>query len=160
MARRALETGRQAKEEIMYKIDLIDQYGTHFASFDMFELPREGETIELGFPNKQTAKIFHVEEVVHRMISLPPYETKYVEGVAVPCRNDPPWRWEFKLKGTLIEPEKERVCTCWNTPGETKCEKHGHQSGGREKCPQCGKAYLGYCAEGEYCTLEQCSYVA
>ena len=85
----------------MTKCKLFDQKNNHFATFDMPELPHHGDTIELGFPNEQVVKSFLIERVVHKMIQLPAYTTKYVEGNPVQCQNDPPWRWEIRLYGTL-----------------------------------------------------------
>jgi hypothetical protein len=153
-----METGRQPKVKVALYAD-----DTHFATFDMPTLPRQGDTLEIGFPNQQTVKLFEVERVIHKMIQLPAYETKYVEGVPVQCHVDPPWRWELQLHGSLQEPfveYEDRKCLCSNTPDEVKCPKHGHQSAGREICPNCLKCYLGYCAQGEYCTSDSCKYVA
>ena len=102
MAREFVEVGGQTK---VIKVALFDQKGTHFASLDMLEFPRVGDTIEIGFANQQVVKAFHVRNVIHKMIQLPAYETKYVEGVGVQCRNDPPWRWEFHLHGDLQVPK-------------------------------------------------------
>ena len=85
----------------MIKVALFDQKGTHFATLDMLEFPRVSDTIEFSLPDAPSARVFNVKQVVHKMIQLPAYETMYVEGVAVPCRNDPPWRWEFQLHGDL-----------------------------------------------------------
>jgi hypothetical protein len=146
------------------KVALFDQNGTHFASLDMLELPHKDDTVEIGFPNEQVVKSFTIWRVIHKMIQLPTYETKYVEGVAVQCRNNPPWRWEFHLHGYLYDPKSEvpevSKCICFNTPNEVKCPKHGHQSAGRGVCPECRNCYLGYCAQGEYCTDDRCKYVA
>jgi hypothetical protein len=145
------------------KVALIDQHGTHFATFDMPELPRVDDTLEIGFPNQQTVKSFVVQRVVHKMIQLPAFETKYVDGNPVRCLVDPPWRWEFQIHGDLHEPRvpyDQAKCICNDTPDEVKCPKHGHQSAGRELCPLCQKSYLGYCAQGEYCTSDYCKYVA
>jgi hypothetical protein len=145
----------------MIKVALFDDNGTHFASFDMLELPHKDDVVEIGFPNEQVVKSFTVERVVHKMIQLPAYQTKYVEGVAVPCRNDPPWRWEFQLHGYLYDPKSVPAkCICLPNQEAVKCPKHGEQSANREMCPQCGKHVLGYCAQGEYCTSDECRYVA
>jgi hypothetical protein len=89
------------------KVHLIDQNGIQFAAFDMLELPRKDDIIEVGFPNEQLVKAFSIHRIVHKMIQLPAYETKYVEGVGVQCRNDPPWRWEFYAHGSLYDPTSE-----------------------------------------------------
>lgn len=88
------------------KVHLIDQRGTTFAVFEMEALPRKDDIIEVGFPGEQHVKSFSVHRIVHKMIQLRAYETKYVEGVAVQCRNDPPWRWEFQAHGSLFDPTK------------------------------------------------------
>lgn len=49
------------------------------------------------------------------------------------------------------------MCIC--AQGITKCPKHGNQPAQREICPLCG-AVCGHCPEGEYCTKEECKYVA
>lgn len=89
------------------KVHLFDQNGTQFASLDMPELPRKDDTIEIGFPSEQHVKSFTIWRVVHKMIQLPRYETQYVEGVEVQCKNDPPWRWEFHAHGNLYDPATE-----------------------------------------------------
>lgn len=147
----------------MIKVQLFDQNETHFATFDMPLLPRVDDVLEIGFPNQQTVKTFTVGRVVHKMIQLPAYETKYVEGVPVQCHVDPPWRWEFKLHGYLYDPNDDwakRKCICEPNQGAVKCPKHGQQDANRELCPKCGKHVLGYCAQGEYCTSDECKYVA
>jgi hypothetical protein len=131
----------------MTRVRLYDQNDSHFATFDMPELPRVGDSIEIGFLENEVVKTFDVERVVHKMLQFPVYD-------------DVPWIWEIRLHGTLIDPAKRRVCTCSKTPNETKCEAHGHQSGGRELCPLCQESYLGYCAEGQYCTDDTCRYVS
>ena len=145
----------------MIKVALFDQNETHFASLDMLEFPRKDDIIEIGFPTQQVVKRFTVWRVVHKMIQLPATETKYVEGVPVQCRNDPPWRWEFHLHGYLYDPKSpEAKCICAPNQGAVKCPKHGQQDANRPLCPECGKAVLGFCAQGEYCTSEDCKYVA
>lgn len=135
----------------MIRVSLFDQHDTHFATFDMPEPPRMDDTIEIGFPNEQVVKTFVVERVVHKMV-------KYAEG-PVQYMTDPPWRWESRLYGYLYDPEeKEPACAC--AQGVTKCPKHGDQPAERETCPLCKKAVLGYCPQGEYCTSEDCKYVA
>lgn len=91
----------------MMKVKLYDAKGTHFASFDMPELPRAGDLVEIGFPNEQTVKTFTVWRVIHKMIQMPVYETKYVEGVPVQCRRDYPWEWEVRLEGDLFDPKTQ-----------------------------------------------------
>ena len=91
----------------MIKVELYDQNDTHFASLDMLELPRKDDTIEIGFPGEQLVKSFTIWRVVHQMIQLPAVETRYVEGVAVSCRNDPPWRWKWRCHGFLYDPKSE-----------------------------------------------------
>ena len=81
--------------------------GTHFATFDMEVVPRFGDLVEIGFPNEQIVKTFHVSRVVHKMIQLQREEIRYVEGVPVSCKIDPPWRWEVRLYGSLFNPKKE-----------------------------------------------------
>ena len=88
----------------MIKVALFDQHGSHFADLDMLEFPRVGDTIEFSLPNVPSARVFNVKGVVHKMIQLPAYETKFVEGNPVQCRNNPPWRWEFQLHGKLNSP--------------------------------------------------------
>jgi hypothetical protein len=136
----------------MIKVALIDQHGTHFATFDLPELPREGDVIEIGFPDKQPGKSFTVERVVYQMV--------YDAG---PVRHeiDPPWHWEIRLFGDIRREADDwasRVCVC--AQGVTKCPKHGDQPAERETCPLCKKAVLAYCAQGEYCTSDDCKYVA
>jgi hypothetical protein len=130
----------------MTKVFLFNQYDTHFATFDMPELPRTGDVIELSFPNEQPGKSFIVERVAHQMV--------YDEPHAI--QDAPPWHWELRLYGELEEPEVEAICIC--DQGVTKCPKHGDQPAVRDICPLCGKAVLGYCAAGEYCTSETCRY--
>jgi hypothetical protein len=143
------------------KVTLFDQNGTHFASFDMPELPHKDDTIEIGFPNEQVVKTFTIYRVVHKMIQLPPYQTKYVDGIPVSCRNDPPWRWEFQLYGDLYDPKAPPLkCICLPNQEAVKCPKHGQQDANRELCPLCKEHVLGYCAQGEYCTSDECKYVA
>lgn len=156
-----METGRQKK----VKVFLFDQDSTHFATFDMPELPRVGDFVEIGFPTKQSVKLFAVESVTHKMVQEPLYTTKYVEGVPVQCHNDPPWHWEIQLHGELLNvedtiPYEKRVCVCKPNQEAVKCPKHGQQDANRPICPECGKAVLGFCVEGEYCTSEDCKYVA
>lgn len=91
----------------MISVFLYDQEGTHFASFSMDVLPRKDDTMEIGFPNQQTVKYFTVWRVVHKMVQMPAYETKYVEGVPVQCKVDIPWRWEHRLHGYLYDPKTE-----------------------------------------------------
>lgn len=83
------------------KVKLYDRNDTHFASFDMPELPRKDDLIEIGFPAEQVVKTYVVWRVIHKMIQLPAYETKYVEGVPVQCKRDYPWEWEIRLVGDL-----------------------------------------------------------
>jgi len=147
----------------MIKVSLLDVHGTHFATLDLPELPRKDDIIEIGFPNQQTVKSFTVERVIHKMVQIPAYVTKYVEGNPVQCQNDPPWRWEFHLHGNLYDPNDDwskRKCICEPNQGAVKCPKHGDQDANRELCPQCRTHVLGYCAQGEYCTSEDCKYVA
>jgi hypothetical protein len=145
-----MEAGRQ--EEEMTKVLLFDQNDTNFATFDMPELPRMDDTIEIGFPDEQVVKTFVVERVVHKMIQLPEYIS-------------PPWFWEVQLHGYLDD-SKETLAKNWANikcvcaQGITKCPKHGDQPAERETCPLCKKAVLGYCAQGEYCTSEDCEYAA
>ena len=87
----------------MIKVHLYDENDTNFATLDMLELPRKDDVIEIGFEGVQAVKWFVIQAVVHKMIPLPAYETRYVEGVPVQCRNDPPWRWEFRLHGVLSD---------------------------------------------------------
>jgi hypothetical protein len=132
----------------------------------MPELPRTEDIIEIGFPGEQVVKSFVVERVVHRMVQLSANkaEVHYVptfegEGVVVQSKDVPLWRWEFQLHGCLYDPNaKKPVCVC--AEGITKCPKHGDQPGWRDTCPLCNKAVLGYCAEGVYCTDDDCKYVA
>ena len=70
-------------------------------------LPRKDDTIEIGFPSEQVVKSFTVWRVVHKMIQLPRFETKYYDGIPVQCKNDPPWRWETHLYGSLYDPKSE-----------------------------------------------------
>ena len=88
----------------MIKVALFDLKGTHFATLDMLEFPRVNDTIEFSLPNAPSARIFNVKQVVHKMIQLPAVEMKSMDGHPVPCRNDPPWRWEFQLHGDLQVP--------------------------------------------------------
>jgi len=138
----------------MIKVSLFDQHDTHFATFDMPELPHVGDTIEIGFVNQQTVKSFEIDKVVHQMIQIPPFN------------DDPPWRWEYRLHGDLFDPKNDwsdwekRRCICEPNQQAVKCPKHGEQSANREMCPQCGKHVLGYCPQGEYCTSDECRYVA
>jgi hypothetical protein len=120
----------------------------------MLELPHKGDVIEIGFPGEQIVKSFEVEYLVHKMIQLPPHEI--VDGVL--STNNPPWRWEFRLHGILYDPDVKELCVC--AQGVTKCPRHGDQPAEREMCPRCGKAVLGYCAQGEYCTSDGCGYAA
>lgn len=68
------------------------------------------------------------------------------------------------VRETIFEdsqPEPERkCCICAPNQEAVRCPKHGEQSANREMCPQCGKHVLGYCAQGEYCTGDDCGYVA
>jgi hypothetical protein len=131
------------------RVALFNQHDTHFATFDMPELPREGDIIEIAFPNEQPGKSFIVERVVHQMV----YDTEHVQHEI-----DAPWHWELRLYGELEEPYEEAICVC--AQGVTKCPKHGDQPAVRDICPLCNKAVLGYCAQGQYCTSEDCKYVA
>jgi hypothetical protein len=149
----------------MTKVAFYDENGTHFATFDMPEIPHKSDVVEIGFPTQQTVKMFIVERTFHKMIQLPAYETKYLDGHPVQCKVDPPWRWEFRVHGTLHDPEEfipyeERKCICAPNQDAVKCPKHGQQDANRELCPKCGTHVLGYCAQGEYCTSEDCKYVA
>src|ERR1700675_1347961 len=145
----------------MTKIKLINQHHTHFATLDMPELPRVDDTIEIGFPDEQVVKNFVVERVVHQMIQLPRTTTKYYDDIPVDCRVDPPWRCEFRLHGHLFDPKAlNPKCICLPNQEAVKCPKHGEQSANRELCPRCKKHVLGYCAQGEYCTSDDCKYVA
>ncbi len=136
----------------MTRVEFIDQNGTHFATFDLPELPRKDDIVEIGFPNEQIVKTFTVKKVVHRMVQLPD--------------NDPPWHWEFRLHGHLHDPKaraKEPACIC--AQGITNCPRHGWQPAKREVCPVCKTHVLGYCAQGfspngVYCTDDACTYVA
>jgi hypothetical protein len=143
-----LEVGRQEEKEVT-RVFLFNQNDTHFASFDMPELPRVNDVIEIGFPKEQTVKSFIVERIVHRMV--------YDERLDF-SREEPPWHWELRVYGELQEFEIEAPCIC--APGITKCPKHGNQPAARDTCPLCEKAVLGYCAQGVYCTSEQCKYVS
>jgi hypothetical protein len=80
---------------------------SHFADLELPDLPRKDDTIEIGFPNQQIVKSFTVWRVIWKMVQLPRYETRYVEGFAVQCQNDPPWHWEIHLHGYLYDPSKE-----------------------------------------------------
>jgi hypothetical protein len=133
----------------MTKVFLINQHDTHFATFDMPELPRTGDVIELVFPNEQPGKSFVVEQVSHQMV----YDTEHVQHEI-----DAPWHWEIHLHGELEEPYEEAICIC--AQGVSKCPKHGDQPAKRDICPLCEKAVLGYCAAGVYCTSEECRYVS
>ena len=145
----------------MIKASLFDQNGTHFATLDMPELPRVDDTIEIGFPNQQTVKEFTVYRVIHKMIQLHPTMTRYYDGIPVECQVDPPWRWEFRIHGDLFDPNAPSlVCICKPAQEAVKCPKHGEQEANREMCPLCQKHVLGYCAQGEYCTSDDCKYVA
>jgi hypothetical protein len=158
VARESLETQGQKK---LIKVFLFDQHDTHFASFDMPELPRADDVLEIGFPGQSVVRSFIVNRVVHKMIQIPAYETKFVDGVAIQSMTDPPWCWEYRLHGYLFDPENDyskAKCIC--APGVTECPKHGNQPAARDICPLCEKAVLGYCAEGVYCTDDGCSYVA
>lgn len=127
------------------KIEFFDQHESHFATFDMETLPRVGDTVEIGFPDSQVTKTFAVEEVIHKMIKIA-------------YNNDPPWRWEYQLHGNLYTPYQKEPCTC--AQGVTKCGRHGEQPEEREMCPECKTHVLGYCAQGEYCTSDDCEYIA
>jgi len=91
----------------MIRVSLFDQNNSHFGTFDMEVLPRKDDTIEIGFPNEQTVKSFTVWRVVHKMIQLPRHVTKYYDGIPIQCQNDPPWRWETHLYGSLYDPKSE-----------------------------------------------------
>jgi hypothetical protein len=145
-----LEAGRQQKKEEMIKVFLFNQHDTHFATFDMPELPRAGDFINLEFPNDQVGKSFTVERVVHQMVynENPVYHTE-----------ETPWHWEFRLYGELNDPYVEGLpCIC--AQGISICPKHGEQPAERDICPQCEKAVLGYCAQGVYCTSDDCNYTS
>jgi hypothetical protein len=147
----------------MIQIKLFDQHDSHFATLDMPHLPRVDDTIEVGFPGEQVVKEFTVERVVHQMIQLPRTKTMYYDGIPVEVQNDPPWRWEYRLHGNLFDPNDtwtKRKCICAPNQEAVKCPKHGEQSANRDMCPQCQKHVLGYCAQGEYCTSDDCKYVA
>jgi hypothetical protein len=131
------------------RVFLFNQYDTNFAAFDMPELPRAGDIINLEFPNDQVGKSFIVERVVHQMI----YDENPVFHTEVT-----PWHWELHVYGELEELEVEAPCVC--AQGVTKCPKHSDQPAVRDICPLCNKAVLGYCAQGVYCTDENCKYVA
>lgn len=83
----------------------FDQNGTEFARLEMDQFPRKDDTIEIGFPD-QPLRHFTVWRVVWKMEELPK-ETKYVEGVAVECRPNKPWRWDIHLYGYLYDPTSE-----------------------------------------------------
>ena len=139
----------------MVKVTLVDQNDTHFATLDLPELPRKDDILEIGFPNEQVVKSFSVRSVVHQMIQVPVDGMDYV--------GNPPWRWEFRLHGSLYDPNDDwlkRKCICAPNQDAVNCPKHGKQEANREMCPQCGKHVLGYCPQGEYCTSEECKYVA
>jgi hypothetical protein len=53
---------------------------------------------------------------------------------------------------------KRENCIC--AQGVTKCPRHGEQPAVRATCPECKKAVLAYCAQGQYCTNDDCKYVA
>ncbi|SRR6266702_33189 len=69
---------------------------------------------------------------------------------------------ETYKKTTKVESVVEKIskpkCIC--AQGVTKCLVHGNQPAERGICPMCKKHFLGYCAEGEYCTSDDCGYVA
>lgn len=144
----------------MTRVQLFDQNDTHFATFDLPELPRKDDTLEIALPGDPHVKSFEVERVVYKMVYLPLPE--HLEKLRQP--GEALWKWEFSLYGNLYDPktayDPNAKCVCSNTPDEMKCPQHGHQSAGRELCPLCQKAYLGYCAQGEYCTDDDCKYVA
>lgn len=145
----------------MNKVSLFDQNDTHFATFDMPELPHKGDIIEIGFPNQQTVKSFEVRYLVHKMVQIPEYTVESPSTYFATCKNDPPWQWEFRLHGDLYDPSVDWLnskCIC--AQGVTKCPKHGDQPANRDLCPLCGGAVLGYCGEGVYCTSEDCKYVS
>lgn len=60
----------------------------------------------------------------------------------------------------IREKLKPVKCICEPNQEAVKCPRHGRQEANRPLCPTCGKAVLGFCAQGEYCTSETCSYVA
>jgi len=136
----------------MITVALFDQNDSHFATFDMPLLPHVGDSIEIGFANEQIVKTFTIERVIHQMIQIPPFN------------DDPPWRWEYRLHGDLYNPKTDdwanQKCICEPNQGAVKCPKHGQQDANRDMCPKCGKHVLGYCAQGEYCTSDECRYVA
>ena len=147
----------------MTTVALFDQNDSHFATFDMPELPRIGDTIEIGFPNEQTVKSFTVDQVIHKMIQIPHYTVDNPATYFATVKIDAPWRWEYRLHGNLYDPNDDwtkRKCICQPNQEAVKCPKHGDQGANRELCPQCGKHVLGYCAQGEYCTSDECRYVA
>lgn len=137
------------QESRFVRVALYDQHDTHFATFDLSELPRKDDVINLEFPNDQVGKSFTVERVVHQMVydENPVFHTE-----------ETPWHWELRLYGELSHPYVEGPCIC--AQGITICPKHGEQPAEREICPLCQKHVLGYCAEGVYCTSDECRYVS
>lgn len=137
----------------MTRVTLFDQNDTHFATFEMPELPREGDVLEFALPGEAHAKSFYVRQVTHKMVFLPDYEE------VVKNLHSAPWEWELQLHGELADPyDPDAECIC--AQGVTKCPRHGDQPAEREMCPLCGRHVLGYCAQGEYCTNDDCGYVA
>lgn len=69
----------------------FDQNDSEFARMEMEVFPRNGDTVEIGFPD-QPLKHFWVERVTWKMVKLP-------------GSSDPPWRWDIHLSGMLFDPE-------------------------------------------------------
>src|SRR5260370_728852 len=93
----------------MIKVTLFDQHNTHFATFDMPELPCVGDTIEIGFPNEQVVKAYTVSHVVHQMVQIPAYTVESPSTYFSTCKSDPPWSWEWRLEGQLSDPKEKKV---------------------------------------------------